>query len=227
MAEIFSPLGRILALLLVALNLAVSGIVASPASAETPVQEHVTVTLVTSLGSIDIEVDLARAPVSAGDFLKYVDQGRYAGAAFYRTVRTDNDHGQPIIEVIQGGLTDLSLELPAVVHETTRQTGIRHTDGVISLARGAPGSGGGAAFFICIGDQPALDFGGMRNPDGQGFAAFGRVTSGMDVVHAIHQRPADGPADDAYVAGQILSEPVVILRATRKPGPANADSRNK
>jgi peptidyl-prolyl cis-trans isomerase A (cyclophilin A) len=128
----------------------------------------------------------------------------------------ENDNGTPPISVIQGGVQDPARALPPVRHETTAETGLRHEDGVISLARTEPGTGGGSAFFICIGDQPSLDFGGMRNPDGQGFAAFGRVVRGMDVVHAIHGRAADAASDSAYTAGQILTTPVTILEARRK-----------
>jgi peptidyl-prolyl cis-trans isomerase A (cyclophilin A) len=176
----------------------------------------VTVTLETSLGSIDVEVYPARAPLSAGDFLRYVDRGLYAGAGFYRVVRRDNDHGRPVIEVVQGGLLDESKALPPVAHETTSETGLRHEDGTVSLARGAAGTGGGAAFFICIGPQPGLDFGAKRNSDGLGFAAFGRVVHGMDVVLRIHALPATGKADSEYVRGQILAEPVRIIRAVRR-----------
>jgi peptidyl-prolyl cis-trans isomerase A (cyclophilin A) len=174
----------------------------------------VVVTLVTSLGEIEVEVFERQAPLSARDFLRYVDEGRYAGARFYRVVRKDNDHGTPPIEVIQGGV-DEAQALPPIAHETTQQTGLRHRDGTVSLARGAPGTGSASAFFICIGDQPALDFGGMRNTDGQGFAAFGRVVRGMDVVRRIHQLRADAPADSEYMKGQMLSEPVVIEKAFR------------
>ena len=119
--------------------------------------------------------------------------------------------------MIQGGVTD-EREYPApVALETTEMTGIRHEDGVVSLARAEVGTASGAAFFICIGDQPGLDYGGMRNPDGQGFAAFGRVVAGMAVVHAIHRREATGPSESPYTEGQMLSEPVQILSARRKP----------
>jgi len=176
----------------------------------------VTVTLETTAGQIDVTVYPERAPVSATDFLRYVDQGRYDGAAFYRAVRADNDRGTPKIEVIQGGILDESKALPPVAHETTHDTGITHRDGTVSLARGAPGTGGGSAFFICIGDQPALDFGGTRNADGLGFAAFGRVTHGMDVVRRIQAAGADGAAPSEYMKGQILSDPVTILSARRR-----------
>jgi peptidyl-prolyl cis-trans isomerase A (cyclophilin A) len=177
---------------------------------------EVHVVLDTDAGAIEIAVDTAHAPLSAGDFLRYVDAGLYDGAAFYRVVRADNDHGTPKIEVVQGGLTDESRALPPIAHETTRETGILHRDGTVSLARGQPGTGSGAAFFICIGDQPALDFGGTRNPDGLGFAAFGHVVRGMDVVRKIQAMKSDAPSDSPYMAGQLLTEPVVIRHARRR-----------
>jgi peptidyl-prolyl cis-trans isomerase A (cyclophilin A) len=173
------------------------------------------VILETGAGNIEIEIYMDKAPISAGDFLAYVDQNLYEGGAFYRVVTLENDNGTPKIEVIQGGLTDSEKSLPPIAHETTEQTGILHTDGVISLGRTEPGTGGGAAFFICIGDQPALDFGETRNPDKLGFAAFGKVIDGMDVVRNIQQRDATAPSDSEYTAGQILAEPVLIKRAYR------------
>ncbi len=173
------------------------------------------VVLETAMGDITVEVYADRAPASAGSFLAFVDAGLYEGATFYRTVRRDNDRGAPVIEVIQGGLAGDEEPLPPVPHESTQDTGLRHTDGALSLARAAPGSASGAAFFICVGDQPALDFGGARNADGLGFAAIGRVVDGMDVVRAIHAQPADAPTDFAYFEGQLLTEPVRIIGARR------------
>lgn len=170
----------------------------------------------TELGDIEIEVYTERAPHSAKSFLDFVDAGLYEGATFYRTVMPENDKGAPPISVIQGGLDDDSYSMPPVPHETTQDTGILHTDGVISLARAEPGEANAAAFFICIGDQPGLDFGAKRNPDGLGFAAFGKVIDGMDVVLKIHQREALGPSDSDYTKGQMLTEPVVIRSAARK-----------
>ena len=132
-------------------------------------------------------------------------------------MRRNNDNGSPVIEVVQGGLTDPSKALPPIPHETTGQTGIRHLDGTLSLARTDPGSASGGAFFVTVGDQPSLDFGGARNADGLGFAAFGRVTSGMDVVHGIHQEEATAPTDNAYLRGQLLKRPVTIRKAYRQP----------
>ncbi len=153
-----------------------------------------TVTIQTELGDIVVELYPNRAPYTVYNFLKYVDENRYAGAVFYRTVTKDNQPDDSIkIEVIQGGLYDDNhpQALPSINHETTKKTGIKHLDGTISMARNKPGSAA-SEFFICIGNQPQLDYGGKRNPDGQGFAAFGRVIKGMDVVRAIHSAPAQG-----------------------------------
>ena len=180
--------------------------VSAPAYADDPIQ----VLIETDAGSFVVEVYTDQAPVSSASFLAYVDAGLYTGAVFYRTVRKDNDRGSPIIEVIQGGLLDEDRALKPVAHESTLFTGILHTDSTISLARAEPGTGGGAAFFICVGDQPGLDYGASRNPDGLGFAAFGRVIEGMDVVRAIHKMDASSPSDSEYTNGQMLTEPVRI-----------------
>jgi peptidyl-prolyl cis-trans isomerase A (cyclophilin A) len=187
---------------------------AEPVAADAGVR----VTLETSLGAIEVEVFPQRAPLSACDFLAYVDAGLYEGAAFYRVVRFDNDRGNPKIQVIQGGLQNDNKERPPIAHETTQQTGLKHADGALSLARGPVGTGGAAAFFVVVGDQPALDFGGKRNADGQGFAVFGRVIRGMEVVHRIHRLKADAAADDPYLEGQLLRDPVVITEAYRTKG---------
>ena len=177
--------------------------------------DAIEVMLETEAGDIEIAVYPEVAPKSAGSFLEHLDKGHYEGGAFYRVVRKDNDNGSPIIEVIQGGVTDPESALPPVEHETTDETGIMHVDGTLSLGRTEPGSASGAAFFITIGDQPSLDFGGTRNEDGLGFAAFGRVTSGMEVVRSIQQMQSTAPTDNAYLEGQLLDSPVVILKAYR------------
>jgi peptidyl-prolyl cis-trans isomerase A (cyclophilin A) len=188
--------------------------VKKPDTATAPAQGTI-VKLTTDLGDIRIELYEERSPKSVGSFLSFVDAGLYEGAAFYRVVSPENDNGDPVISVIQGGLLDGDDILPGIEHETTEMTGILHQDGVISLARGAPGTGSGAAFFICIGAQPSLDFGGMRNKDGLGFAAFGKVINGMDVVRQIHAQEAQGQSESPYMEGQILSEYVVIRSAHR------------
>lgn len=168
------------------------------------------VTLSTQYGDIVVEVYADKAPNSAGDFMRYVEKGLFVGAGFYRVVRPGNDNGSPVISVIQGGVLEGGAALGPVAHEPTLQTGLQHVDGALSLARGDVGTGSASAFFICIGPQPSLDQGGMRNPDGAGFAVFGQVISGMEVVRQIHQLPGDAATQDAYVAGQILSKPVLF-----------------
>lgn len=146
----------------------------------------------TDAGPITVEVYTTRAPVTAANFMRYVAGNRYDGGAFYRVVTMQNQPTSPVkIEVIQGGLdTDTTRRFPAIPHETNDKTGIKHEDGTISMARGAPGTAS-SEFFFCIGPQPELDFGGKRNPDGQGFAAFGKVVQGMDVVRRIQKMAAD------------------------------------
>ncbi len=147
--------------------------------------------LQTEASNIILELYPQQAPVTVTNFLRYIGEGRFTEACFYRVVRMDNQPNNDIkIEVIQGGLKDDDhpQSLPAIVHETTAQTGILHKDGVISMARDEPGTAS-SEFFICINDQPELDFGGKRNPDGHGFAAFGRVIEGMDIVRKLQSQP--------------------------------------
>lgn len=146
----------------------------------------------TEVGEIEAELFVDKAPVTAGNFLRYADAGKYnSNAAFYRVVRLDNQPNKKIkIEVVQGGFfEDLLIEkyqFTPIRHETTKETGVSHKNGVLSMARMEPGTAS-SEFVICVGDQPELDFGGKRNPDGQGFAAFGKVISGMEVVKKIQQ----------------------------------------
>lgn len=179
-------------------------------------QDTIEVTMATSLGDIRIELYPQRAPLTAGNFLRLIDGGYLDGASFYRVVSPANDNGNPVISVIQGGLGDAAGPFPPIPHETTADTGLLHVDGAVSMARAEPGTAS-TEFFICIGDQPALDFGATRNPDGQGFAVFGQVVDGMDVVRAIHEAPADAPTDIDYFSGQLLGNPVVI-RSLRRVG---------
>jgi peptidyl-prolyl cis-trans isomerase A (cyclophilin A) len=174
----------------------------------------VRVRMVTDLGPIVIELYPDKAPITVGNFLAYADQHLFDGGVFYRTVSPNNDNNPAVINVIQGGLNRDDSPLPAIRHETTKVTGILHTDGVISMARDAPGTAT-SEFFICLGDNPALDFGGARNKDGQGFAAFGKVVEGMDVVQAIHDAPTASTADDPYMKGQIIEKPVEIQKLGR------------
>ena len=193
------------------LTLAVLALAAAAAAlvAQAPA-ENPRVVLDTGLGQIEIELDAARAPVTVANFLKYVDGGFYEAGRFYRTVRSDPDN-QPDndvkIDVVQGTISPARRRdrFPAIPLERTRATGLHHVNGTVSMARDGPDTGT-YEFFICLGDQPALDFGGARNPDGQGFAAFGQVVRGLDVVRKIQLAPADG---------QTLAPPVRILSARR------------
>ena len=173
-----------------------------------PDADPVRVVVETSMGTFELDVDVDRAPVTANNFLRYVDGGHYDGGAFFRTVHAANQPNDSIrIAVVQGGRNPgAAASFPPIPLERTSETGILHSDGAISMARGGPDTAT-HSFFICIGDQPSLDFGGMRNPDGQGFAAFGSVVVGMDVVRAIHEAP--------YEAQQ-LTPAVGIVRAYRK-----------
>jgi peptidyl-prolyl cis-trans isomerase A (cyclophilin A) len=183
--------------------------------------EPVKILMQTSAGDITFELFPDRAPITVSNFLRYVDGNHYRGAKFYRVVRMDNQAQNKIkIEVIQGGLAELADDAPfkSIAHETTEDTGIRHTDGVISMARLEPGSAS-SEFFICINAQPELDYGGMRNPDGQGFAAFGKVIEGMELVRKIQHMKTDTPpeAELEYTSGQILVNPIVISKMLRIP----------
>ena len=168
------------------------------------------VRLTTNLGVIEAELYADKAPATVANFLKYVDAGRFTGGQFHRTVtlHPDNQPNNTVkIEVIQGGVNPEFAEKdwPALALERTRDTGLKHLDGTLSMARAGPDTAT-SDFFICVGDQPELDFGGKRNPDGQGFAAFGRVTKGLDIVRKIQSAPADG---------QKLTPPVRIERIER------------
>jgi peptidyl-prolyl cis-trans isomerase A (cyclophilin A) len=172
----------------------------------------------TELGDIVVEVDQARAPATAANFLRYVEAGHYNGGTWHRTVKMDNQPESPVkIEVIQAGVNPefAKAGFPAIALERTSVTGLLHKDGVISMARGAPDSAT-AGWFICINDQPSLDFGGARNPDGQGFAAFGRVVTGMDVVRKIQQAPSSSDRTTNTEA-QRLTPPITIIKVARLP----------
>ena len=161
----------------------------------------------TELGPIVAEIHADRAPASAGYFLTDVQARRYDGSSFFRIVTLANQTGRPKIEVIQGGLKHERTDLPSVIpHETTVMSGLKHLKGTLSLARFAPGAVY-HSFFICLRDEPVLDFGGGRHPDGQGFAAFGRVAEGFDVVERIFAR---GEAEE-YVKDAVRIERVRTL----------------
>ena len=177
-------------------------------------QKHPLVFMETDLGLIRVELYPEKAPVTVANFLRYVDENRYEDAHFYRVVHMGNQPNNDVrIQVIQGGLgfDKHPLELPPIIHETTAETGVRHKDGTISMARLEPGTAS-SEIFICINDQPDLDFGGKRNPDGQGFSAFGKVVSGMEFVRQIQQLPETGQMLEKTV--KIINIEKVINRKT-------------
>jgi len=198
----------------VAISLAVSLLVPSfPAAAQPAAATRVV--FETDLGTFAVEVDLAHAPVTAANFLKYVDGGFYDGGYANRAVRPDNTTRHDVeIQVVQFQVVRARQpeQLPPIPLERTNVTGILHTDGVISMARAGPDTARGS-FSVVIGDQPSMDFGGARNADGQGFAAFGRVVSGMDVVRKIQQSHTG--AAGAY-GTETLDPPIAIVKAYRR-----------
>lgn len=179
-------------------------------SGQEPTQ-NVRVELQTELGSILMELYPTQAPNTVANFLDYVEGGFFDGGTFHRTVHDGNQPNDSVlITVIQGDISPerRSDRAGAIALERTNKTGLKHRDGALSMARSGPDTAT-SSFFICIDHQPELDFGGRRNPDGQGFAAFGAVLEGMDVVRAINRSPSEG---------QTLSPPIRILQARRIEG---------
>lgn len=176
-----------------------------------------TVVLETELGKIVIDVDVEAAPVSGGDFLKYVDEGLYRGEGFYRTVTPETDPLDMGMSLVQGGVLSVEPATPPVAHERTDATGLSNMPGSVALARNAVGTGSAAFFFINIGDNSFLDAGeGTRNPDGEGYAVFGQVVDGMDVVKKIQARETAPDVLGIFDDGQKLAYPVIIERAYRQ-----------
>jgi len=186
----------------------------APAPAPATPPATVRVNMDTGQGRIVIELETGRAPITAGNFLRYVDQRRYDGANFFRASRAPGsvDYG-----LIQGGVqNDPAKVLPPIKHEPTTKTGIKHTDGTLSIGRNAPGTAT-SDFFICVGDAPYLDADPAAQGDNLGFAAFGHVVEGMDVVKKILALPTPGKANNPVMKGQILDPYVPIIRARRAP----------
>lgn len=193
-------------------------LVALPASAQTdtpaaaPRLATVRVSLQTSEGPILLELEQERAPITTANFLRYVDQKRLDGTVFYRAMKLSDT---PALGLIQGGVrNDPKRVLKPIAHEPTSQTGLSHTDGTISMARGAPGSASGD-FFITVGALTSLDANPAQSGDNLGFAAFGHVVEGMDVVRRILGAPTSPTAGEGVMKGQMLATPVRILSARR------------
>lgn len=165
------------------------------------------VCLQTELGVIRLELEIEKAALTAQNFLGYVTRGDFENCQFYRVVHEQNQNHQPVkISVIQGGLgmNAHPKKGSSIAHQTTLETGLKHLNGTISMSRLEPGSAH-SEFFICVGDQPELDYGGKRNPDGQGFAAFGQTIEGFDVILEIQKQPENG---------QMLITPIKIHNIT-------------
>jgi peptidyl-prolyl cis-trans isomerase A (cyclophilin A) len=166
------------------------------------------VRLYTAAGELELELATRAAPLTVTNFLRYVHEGFYADGQFFRAVTAENQPTNAVkIAVLQGQANPARTNefFAPIPLERTRDTGLRHRDGTVSMARAEPDSAQDH-FFICLGDQPELDFGGRRNPDGQGFAAFGRVVKGLELIRGFHRQP---------VNGQMLRMPVKIQRAIR------------
>ena len=190
-------------------------VLVAAASPTLAAQQNVVVIFDTEKGTIEMEVDSVHAPGTAANFLRYVDAGFYNGGSVNRAVRPDNTVRHDVeIQVIQFQIEPARRrdQFPPVPIERTTVTGLRHVDGALSMARSGPDTAT-ASFSIVIGDQPEMNFGGRRNADGQGFAVFGRVTRGMDVVKAIQASPtgSEGP-----YGTESLMPPIRILKAYRK-----------
>ncbi|WP_097090811.1 peptidylprolyl isomerase [Novosphingobium sp. Chol11] len=185
-----------------------------PAAAQVPASptaQDVQVALDTNAGRIIIAVHIAKAPITARNFLRYVDQKRLDGTGFYRAVGTA-DYG-----FVQGGTqNDPARVLPPIAHEPTTQTGLTHDDGALSMARYAPGSATGD-FFIVLGKMPSMDAQPASPGDNQGFAVFAHVVEGMDAVRSILSTPKSPTAGEGVMKGQMLQQPVRIVTARRLP----------
>lgn len=179
----------------------------STAPAPQPVPDVARVRIETGAGAILVELDGRHAPVTTANFLAYVDQHKFDGTTFYRASRTE---GAPTRGFVQGGIRrDYRRMLAPIAHEPTSATGLRHREGTISMARGESGAMGN--FFITTAAMPSMDAHGHE----QGYAAFGHVVEGMDVVRRILAMPTDPRAGSGAMRGQMLLEPVPIVRAVR------------
>lgn len=189
-----------------------SGLVAQatpPAPAEAAPQEDlVPVAIDTSLGRIVVALDRAHAPVTTANFLHYVDTHRFDGETFYRAMHVGTGG------LVQAGITSDARKLyPPIAHEPTSRTGLHNVAGAISMANSGPGTAK-SDFFILLSDMPSLDSNGPGG-DPNGFAAFGRVVEGMDVLKKILEAPVSPTKGEGAMKGQMLDPPVKIIRSTR------------
>lgn len=197
--------------------------VGAPLVGQSPSDGEVPVRIETSLGNIEVVVDMKHAPLTAGNFLKYVDGKFYDGGRFHRATRPDNYVPQlpdrPPFQIVQADIDPRRSQdkLPPIPLERTTATGLTHKAGTLSMPRGAAADSATSGFVICLEDTPSLDFGSKRYPDGEGFAAFGRVVKGLDVVRRIQQQPTNDKAETS-MGKQTLTPPVTITRMARMEG---------
>ena len=185
-------------------------LLAQDAPPPAPAANLARVAIETTAGRIVLDVDKGRAPVTAGNFLRYVDNGRFNGESFYRAMPYTDGEG-----LIQGGITSDAAKLyPPIKHEPTSLTGLKHVAGTVSVARGEPGTAR-ADFFILTTDIPGFDADPTREGDSAGYAAFGQVVEGMDVVRKIFARPRSPTKGEGALKGQMLETPVKIVKASR------------
>lgn len=204
---------------LLAAPFALTAAAAQDAPAPAPAEEHETARVVieTEFGDITAEIEVERAPVTAANFLRYVDEGRFDGTAFYRAMPLEwGDQPNGLIQA--GTQHDPERVLPPIAHEPTSETGVAHVRGALSMARNAPGTATGD-FSIMLQEQPGMDADpSSEDPDLRaGYAAFGRVVEGMDVVEAIHAAPTDPDKGEGWLKGQMLAPPITIERVRRVP----------
>ena len=175
----------------------------------------VVVVFETAAGNFEVAVDVAQAPITGANFLRYVDTGAYNGGNFHRTVRPETETRTDYpIQVVQASAAKGFKSYPEIPLERTSGTGLKHLAGTISMARGPSPGSATSDFFVCITDTPENDFGGRRNADGQGFAAFGQVVAGMDVIRKVQTSPTQMGAGGRST--QNLQPPIAILKAYRK-----------
>jgi peptidyl-prolyl cis-trans isomerase A (cyclophilin A) len=200
---------RFLAAALIA-ALAAPSLAQAPAAPPAAQEDVVPVAIDTSLGRIVVALDRAHAPVTTANFLHYVDEHRFDGEAFYRAMHLAGSDGG----LIQAGISSDARKLfAAIAHEPTSQTGLKNVAGAISMANAGPGTAR-SDFFILLSDMPGLDANGPGG-DANGFAAFGHVVEGMDVVKKIWAAPVSATKGEAVMKGQMLDPPVKILHAVR------------
>ncbi|MGZ8353034.1 MAG: peptidylprolyl isomerase [Allosphingosinicella sp.] len=184
---------------------------AQVAAPPAPLGDVVRVRLETEAGPILLALDAKRAPVTAANFVRYVDDKRFDGTYFYRAARTRGAEGRGFV---QGGIRHSARRShPPIAHEPTTETGLKHVDGTVSMARAAPAGAMGDFFLIVGGAMPAMD----SRPEAPGFAAFGRVEEGMDVVRSLLAAPTVANAGRGAMRGQMIETPVRIVSARREP----------